>query len=134
MFSSFRSLCTTSNSWMWTKPSIICFAQWQTSSTVVAFSDLPGVDSSSLKMWFLKFPLHFSMTKIILVLIRLLLSRYTPWKCTMRGCFRILIYEQRKEVQLTSVSSFNFVCFATHGTFDWSYSGIRILKSKFCQN
>ena len=78
MFSSFRSLCTTSNSWMWTKPSMICFAQWQTFSTLVAFSDLPGVDSSSLKMWFLKFPLHFSMTKMTLVLIGLLISRYMP--------------------------------------------------------
>ena len=117
MFSSFRSLCTTPSSWIWAKPSIICFTQWRTSSTVVAFSDLPGVDSSSLKMWFLKFPLHFSMTKMILVLIGLLISRYMPWNCTMWGCFRILTYEQRKEVQLTSV---RFWTISTLHTLEYS--------------
>ena len=65
MFSNLRSLCTTPIACMKAKPSVISFAQRHTSSNTVGSLDLEGGDSSSLKMWFFKFPLHFSMTKTV---------------------------------------------------------------------
>ena len=65
MFSNLRFLCKTPFECMKAKPLVISFAQRHTSLKTVGSLDLEGGDSSSLKMWFFKFPLHFSMTKIV---------------------------------------------------------------------